>query len=203
MNDHDVRDFYNEHWKRFDVSRVRIWHCVRQFIESLPKGSHVLDAGCGNGKNINYFQNQTTIMGFDKSMPLLEICKKKGYDVFHSDILDIAIDDESFHYIICIAVIHHLDSSQKHISAIHELMRLLKPNGQLLVTLWAFESDDYSKKKNFQKGGNIVKFNQAERYYYIYDEMMVKELLDKLNYKSTYYWERGNWNLIFTKSSEK
>ena len=191
--------FYQENAEAFSDTRFCLWDVVRDFGKQFTKDDYVLDAGCGNGKNINYFQNQTKIVGFDKSMPLLEICKKKGYDVFHSDILDIAIDDESFHYIICIAVIHHLDSPQKHISAIHELMRLLKPNGQLLVTLWAFESDDYSKKKNFQKGGNIVKFNQAERYYYIYDEMMVKELLDKLNYNSTYYWERGNWNLIFTK----
>lgn len=195
--------FYQENAEAFSDTRFCLWDVVRDFGKQFTKNDYVLDAGCGNGKNINYFQNQTTIMGFDKSMPLLEICKKKGYDVFHSDILDIVMDDESFHYIICIAVIHHLDSLQKHISAIRELMRLLKPNGQLLVTLWAFESDDYSKKKNFQKGGNIVKFNQAERYYYIYDESMVKELLDKLNYKSTYYWERGNWNLIFTKSSEE
>jgi len=195
--------FYQENAEAFSDTRFCLWDVVRDFGKQFTKNDYVLDAGCGNGKNIKYFQNQTTIMGFDKSMPLLEICKKKGYDVFHSDILDIVMDDESFHYIICIAVIHHLDSLQKHISAIRELMRLLKPNGQLLVTLWAFESDDYSKKKNFQKGGNIVKFNQAERYYYIYDESMVKELLDKLNYKSTYYWERGNWNLIFTKSSEE
>jgi len=195
--------FYQENAEAFSDTRFCLWDVVRDFGKQFTKNDYVLDAGCGNGKNINYFQNQTKIVGFDKSMPLLEICKKKGYDVFHSDILDIVMDDESFHYIICIAVIHHLDSLQKHISAIRELMRLLKPNGQLLVTLWAFESDDYSKKKNFQKGGNIVKFNQAERYYYIYDESMVKELLDKLNYKSTYYWERGNWNLIFTKSSEE
>ena len=195
--------FYQENAEAFSDTRFCVWDVVRDFGKQFGSTDYVLDAGCGNGKNIKYFQNQTTIIGFDKSMPLLEICKKKGYDVFHSDILDIVMDDESFHYIICIAVIHHLDSLQKHISAIRELMRLLKPNGQLLVTLWAFESDDYSKKKNFQKGGNIVKFNQAERYYYIYDESMVKELLDKLNYKSTYYWERGNWNLIFTKSNEK
>ena len=198
-----VTSFYQENAEAFSDTRFCLWDVVRDFGKQFTKDDYVLDAGCGNGKNIKYFQNQTTIMGFDKSEPLLEICKKKGYDVFHSDILDIVMDDESFHYIICIAVIHHLDSLQKHISAIRELMRLLKPNGQLLVTLWAFESDDYSKKKNFQKGGNIVKFNQAERYYYIYDEMMVKELLDKLNYKSHYYWERGNWNLIFTKSSEE
>ena len=195
--------FYQENAEAFSDTRFCLWDVVRDFGKQFGPTDYVLDAGCGNGKNIKYFQNMTKIVGFDKSEPLLEICKKKGYDVFHSDILDIPLEDELFHYIICIAVIHHLDSPKKHISAIHELMRLLKPNGQLLVTLWAFESDDYSKKKNFQKGGNIVKFNHAELYYNIYDKMMVKELLDKLNYKSHYYWERGNWNLIFTKSSEE
>ena len=149
--------FYQENAEAFSDTRFCLWDVVRDFGKQFTKNDYVLDAGCGNGKNIKYFQNQTNIMGFDKSEPLLEICKKKGYDVFHSDILDIVMDDESFHYIICIAVIHHLDSPQKHISAIHELMRLLKPNGQLLVTLWAFESDDYSKIKmiNYKK---VIKF---------------------------------------------
>ena len=37
-----VKDFYNTHWKRFDVSRVRIWKYVRTFASSLTKGSTLL-----------------------------------------------------------------------------------------------------------------------------------------------------------------
>ena len=34
--------------------------------------------------------------------------------------------------------------------AIKEAYRVLKPGGKLLFTVWAFESDEYSKKKNFK-----------------------------------------------------
>ena len=49
-----VKDFYDRHWQRFDVSRVRIWKCVRDFTSTLLKNSTVLDVGCGNGKNVKY-----------------------------------------------------------------------------------------------------------------------------------------------------
>ena len=84
--------FYQENAEAFSDTRFCLWDIVRDFGKQFGPTDYVLDAGCGNGKNINYFQNQTTIMGFDKSMPLLEICKKKGYDVFHSDILDIVME---------------------------------------------------------------------------------------------------------------
>ena len=100
-----------------------------------------------------------------------------------------------------IAVIHHLDSIEKHIQAIYECMRCLKKGGQCLITLWAYESDDYSKKKKFKKGENFVTFGKQnhQRFYYIYDELMLKGLLKWINYEHEYFWERGNWNIIFTK----
>ena len=87
------------------------------------------------------------MIGFDKCEKLVEICKNKGFNVFKDDILNTTYNNETFNYVICIAVVHHLNSEEKHIDAINELLRILKINGELLFTLWAYESDKYSKKK--------------------------------------------------------
>jgi SAM-dependent methyltransferase len=195
-----AQEFYNNNSKEFSDTRYCLWDVVRDFGKQFKKNDLVLDAGCGNGKNIKYFQEQCNISGFDYCSNFVKICKDRGYNVFHSNILNIPMEKETLNFIISIAVIHHLDSKCLHVKAINELMRLLKINGQLLVTLWAYESDDYSKKKKFEKGHNTVSFNTSERYYYIYDEEMLKNMLSQINYSHRYYWERGNWNIIFIKT---
>ena len=192
-------NFYNVNAEKFSDTRFCLWDCVKDFGEKFTKNDLICDAGCGNGKNIKYFDNKFNIYGFDKCEKLVNICIDKGYNVCQSDILNIPYSSNHFDYVMCIAVIHHLDSIDIQIKAINELMRILKKNGELLFTLWAFESDEYSKKKNFKKGHNFINFDKSYRYYYIYDELMLKDLLKNINYKSNYYWERGNWNIILQK----
>jgi cyclopropane fatty-acyl-phospholipid synthase-like methyltransferase len=54
--------------------------CVISFLNEFKKGSKVLDIGCGNGKYMNY-RNDIIMKGIDISINLVEICKKKGFDV--------------------------------------------------------------------------------------------------------------------------
>lgn len=194
-----VKSFYENNAERFSDTRFCLWDSVRDFSENFKNTDLVCDAGCGNGKNIKYFQDKCNIIGFDNCTKLIQICKNKGFNVIYSDILDIPFDNNTFEYVICIAVIHHLDSEEKHIKAINELMKILKKDGKLLITLWAYESDDYSKKKKFKKGHNYINFDKNERYYYIYDNIMLINMLKKLKYEYKYWWERGNWNIIVTK----
>lgn len=194
-----VKTFYENNAQRFSDTRFCLWDAVKDFSSNFKEDDLICDAGCGNGKNIKYFQDKCNVFGFDNCHNLIEICKNKGYNVIHSDILSPPYEDNTFNYIICIAVIHHLDSEEKHIIAINQLMNILKKGGKLLITLWAFESDDYSKKKKFNKGHNFIKFDKNERYYYIYDENMLIQMLKNIKYTYNYYWERGNWNIIFEK----
>lgn len=45
-----VAEVYNKIAKEFDKTRVSIWTNVKNFLDSIPVGSSVLDIGCGNGK---------------------------------------------------------------------------------------------------------------------------------------------------------
>jgi ubiquinone/menaquinone biosynthesis C-methylase UbiE len=193
--------FYEQNSKKFSDTRFCLWDVVRDFSVNFKKQSFVLDAGCGNGKNIRYFKDICNIIGIDKCSNLVSICKNKGYDVIEGEITCLPYNINTFDYIICIAVIHHLETEQKRIESIKEMIRVLKPGGKLLITCWALESDEYSKKKKFTKGDNFVKFNKEEilRYYYIYDKESFKQLCENAYNNVEITWDRGNWNAIFTK----
>jgi len=47
--------------------------------------------------------------------------------------------DYSFDHLISIAVIHHFSNDALRKAAVEELVRVVKPGGSLLVTVWAFE----------------------------------------------------------------
>jgi len=176
---------------------------VREFGESrFTPNSVVLDVGCGNGKNMKYFNDKCSIVGIDKSENLTSICQSRGLNVACADVGNIPYEDNSFDYIISIAVIHHLDSEEKRVEAMNEMRRVLKPGGHALVTVWAFESDEYSKKKKFVLGDNIVSFGKenASRYYYIYNKSMFSNFMNSIECSDyEFMWERGNWNAIFVK----
>jgi ubiquinone/menaquinone biosynthesis C-methylase UbiE len=195
--------FYENHAAHFSDTRFCIWDVVRDFGDKrFTKGTHILDVGCGNGKNMNYFKEKCNIVGIDKSDSLTTICNSRGLNVCTADISNIPYPDNTFDHIICIAVIHHIDSEEKRISAVNEMLRVLKPGGHILVTVWAYESDEYSKKKKFNLGDNIVSFGKenASRYYYIYNEIWFLNFMNSIQCSNKEcMWERGNWNAIFVK----
>jgi SAM-dependent methyltransferase len=196
--DIQVQKFYNKFYKSFDASRVRIWKGLREFITSIQPGCTILEAGCGNGKNLGYLQKLGfKALGFDFSEELLKICQKKEFDVKYGDIRKIPFKDDSVDNIICIAVLHHLDKEKDRVQAVNEMIRTCKPGGRILVTVWAVEQET-EEKRNFQFGDNMVKYEDDFRYYYIYDEPHIKKFVSKFNVegKTTvekFFWEKGNW----------
>ena len=82
MNQHNIiiANQYNIISNEFDNSRVRIWNTVKNFLQHINiNNKKLLDAGCGNGKNMIYANNiGYDTIGFDISNELLNICKKKN-----------------------------------------------------------------------------------------------------------------------------
>ncbi len=197
---------YSSFAKEFDQSRFSVWNCVQTFLSSIekPDEKKLLDAGCGNGKNMVYANKlgfQT--IGFDVCPELVSICKSKTLNVYQNDILSEI--KEKYDVIICIAVIHHLKSVEERNKVLTNLYNALNPGGKLLVTAWSFELFDYEGKVFEKAGDNIVGWNKkAERYYYIYNEKDWKkqmkdcELEDKCNIS----WEKQNWISVIEKPDD-
>ena len=190
-----VQKFYNSNSKRFSQTRYSVWESVKKFNDKININTKILDAGCGNGKNMIYFQNKGHIVkGIDFSNNLLKICEDKNLDVKHSDIRYLPFNDNEFDNTISIAVIHHLSTHQDRINAINELIRVTKPNGKILITVWAIEQEEHSRRK-FKLGDNIVPFEDSIRYYHIFNETTFLDLIKHFNIEE-YFWEKGNWNVI-------
>ena len=64
----DIAEQYDNISKDFDRSRVRIWNAVKDFLQPTKDNLKLLDAGCGNGKNMMYaIKHGYITKGFDIS----------------------------------------------------------------------------------------------------------------------------------------
>ncbi|KAI3464848.1 hypothetical protein Pfo_021511 [Paulownia fortunei] len=113
------------------------------FLNSLPSGSLILDAGCGNGKYLGLNLN-CCFIGCDISAPLINICADKGHEVLVADAVNLPYRTGYGDAAISIAVLHHLSTESRRKKAVDELLRVVKSGGLVLITVWAWEQEDKS-----------------------------------------------------------
>jgi len=221
-----VFDVYDKIAPHFSHTRYKMWPKVAEFVERRPVGSFLMDAGCGNGKNL-VSASHLVRFASDRSMPFCEMARKNGKcDAIQSDIArDIgkAFRPGMFDAVIAIAVIHHIPNVEGRISALQEIHRLLKPGGRALIYVWAmeqkkgtigartFESQDIYVPWNLQSKylkpdegipeGQIV---PLKRYYHVFTEDEFRGLIEavpEFKIESLYY-DNNNWaaELIAQKS---
>jgi SAM-dependent methyltransferase len=201
-----TKEIYNQISNRFDISRVRIWPCVKKFLDSFSSSSILLDVGCGNGKNMLY-RTDLNFKGIDFSIKLVEICKNKNLDVIESSMTNIPHDNNYFDGIIVIASYHHLSNDLERKQTLDELYRVIKSGGKVLIVVWAMEQPEDSKF-NFTKSDELVKWYSLDnqktyyRYYHIYSKGELVEEINRLKpeFNVEYeYLEKGNWIVCLKK----
>ena len=114
----------------------------RQILETmkLPAGSAVLEIGCGTGR----FVRAAAAAGFrasavDVSALMLEYVEKMAVAdgvseivLEHAGFLTMDFPDERFDVVVSGAALHHLPDAWKYV-ALRNIVRVLKPEGQLLL----------------------------------------------------------------------
>ena len=197
-----VLDIYNSISGHFNNTRHFIWPSVKQFLETIPKYSIVADIGCGNGKNMTYLNNDHIFIGTDFSIELLKICKEKQLETVVANNCTLPYKDNSFDSAISIAVIHHLSTSELRQLAINEIIRITKPNGLIMIQVWAFERE-YNTKYETQDAMIPWKTKDNKiynRYYYLFKKNELDKMinLNKVEIIRSYK-ERDNYIIIFKK----
>ncbi|KAJ9167341.1 hypothetical protein P3X46_022004 [Hevea brasiliensis] len=137
---HRVYDAIAPH---FSSTRFSKWPKVATFLNSLPSGSVILDAGCGNGKYLG-LNPDCFYIGCDISAPLVKICADRGHEVLVGDAVNLPCRTGFGDAAISIAVLHHLSTEHRRKKAIEELVRVVKKGGLVLITVWAVEQEDES-----------------------------------------------------------
>lgn len=115
-------------------------------MDTAP-GSTVLDLGCGEGRHIQnlFYQGMINACGLDldfesarksvegfRYLHLDQDADKGNWLILTGDCLFLPFKDSSFQVIICSEVLEHL--SDYH-SALLEMKRILKPGGQLVLSV--------------------------------------------------------------------
>ena len=149
LEQQNVQKVYNKIAEHFSDTRYKPWPVIKQFLQSKPTGSLIADIGCGNGKYMHVDNDRLMYIGSDFSQGLARIAHDrftgKHADVVVADTMTIPLRSRSCDHAISIAVIHHLTSVERRIQAIRELVRIVKPGGQVLIFVWAMEQSPGSR----------------------------------------------------------
>lgn len=208
-------EFYNIAANDFSRTRYKIWNGVKCFLNSIPSQSLILDAGCGNGKNM--LETSHNFIGIDTCNELLDIVRNRSINktnilnLINASITSVPFKEENFDAVISIAVIHHLESDLDRLKAFEELIRVCKIGGKILITLWKLENNKFfinSKAiEGHCNGDRLVPWKLdgtiLDRFYHFYTIQEVHEVADYLikkhNIKVDINEENYNYYIIITK----
>ncbi|XP_037697248.1 alkylated DNA repair protein alkB homolog 8 isoform X2 [Choloepus didactylus] len=149
-----VHRVYEEIAGHFSSTRHTPWPHIVEFLKALPSGSIVADVGCGNGKYLG-INKELYMIGCDCSQNLVDICRERQFQAFVCDALAVPIRSESCDACISIAVIHHFATVERRVTALQELVRLLRPGGKALIYVWAMEQEYNKRKSKYLRGNRI------------------------------------------------
>ncbi len=106
--------------------------------EEFFKGKKVLDAGCGNGRFAFYAAKYGAEVWAIDLGPAVEVAQRnvepfENAHVIQADLHQPPFALESFDFIYSIGVLHHLPDPE---AAFHNLLRYLKPGGEIQIYLY-------------------------------------------------------------------
>ena len=158
---HDVKSWYNgltDKWekcysskKKHFVQRLKNVHVL---VKELKKNANILDIGCGTGEITSSLHKRfgCNTIGIDISQKMVEHCRSrytgKNLHFEEGNISDLKFQSRKFDLTLSLSIIEWLVDYEK---AIKEVARVLKHNGQWIVSLpnWAspFRKIEYLKSK--------------------------------------------------------
>jgi len=136
-------------------------------------GMRILDAGCGEGRNLVYFIRQgMDVWGIDRNPEALKLLRMygkslhPGFDpekIIEDDAADISLPPVSFDGIISSAVLHFAESHDHFRQMFAELARLLRPGGILFVRTAMLEGIA-TEAEALDQAGRYLLPDGSERY---------------------------------------
>lgn len=148
----DLMKVFDEISREFNATRKKPWNEVYLVAK---KGTILVDLGCGPGRNsIAAIQEGSEVLAIDLSQNMLKttlrkaekISKKYLLHAIKCDLNHLPVKSNSTDSAICLATIHHIPTLRERINALKEIRRILKPNGKLILSVWAKYQPRFFKK---------------------------------------------------------
>ena len=112
-------------WEYYPTYRAKL-AIVRQYLDRLPPGTSVLDAGCGEGVLVEEYSSRLAIRGVDPNY--------SSPNVQPASLCALPFPAGAFDSALCLDVLEHLTFEEQP-RALAELQRVLRPGGELLISV--------------------------------------------------------------------
>ncbi len=140
------RTSYDAFAEEFAQTREKPWPEADIFRELITLEMEVLDAGCGNGRNIPLLTAAgATVTGVDASVELLAHARKQNTNakLIQGQVEALPFSMNSFDAVFSTAVLHHLPNHKLRILVFFEAIRVLKPGGIFTGTVWNLRQERF------------------------------------------------------------
>jgi ubiquinone/menaquinone biosynthesis C-methylase UbiE len=126
-----ARDFKQAHVLN-GYHHFRRLELTLSFLGRLGNNLLVLDAGCGDGIQMEHYNHSNRVCGMDLSLTRLKRARERlnGNPLFLADLLDIPLKANTLDVVILGEVIEHMEEPHSVLTEIH---RILKPSGHLIL----------------------------------------------------------------------
>jgi SAM-dependent methyltransferase len=147
------QEFYEQNAQEYFRTSVNVdlSHLYQHFLDHIPQGGRILDAGCGSGRDVKYFKDKKyKVSAFDASAQLAALASK------YSDItVDVKKFDEinymlEFDAVWACASLVHLNKKALTL-AIKHLSRACKDGGIIFMSLKATVSEQYDDRTFYKQ----------------------------------------------------
>lgn len=118
-------------------------HLILQAIETqvrLKSGARILDVGCGPGKWMNLFAERGfATTGIDSSPWMIRLAKKatrknaRKLTFAVANVAKLESPSDFYDMVDCVTVLQHILDDENWKSAVHEMVRVAKPFGYILI----------------------------------------------------------------------
>lgn len=172
-------DFYEanvEKYKKNTEKGIQETAWIEKFSKSLPTDSKVLDAGCGYGRDCQFFSSHNLdSYGIDLSTKMIEAAKEIDPNSKFSvmDLTSLRFESDTFNGIWCNAALLHLSKSDASV-ALNEFKRVLKTGGVLFLGLKVGEGEKFVTDDRY---GN------TQRFFSYYSQPEIENLLKTTGFK--------------------
>jgi ubiquinone/menaquinone biosynthesis C-methylase UbiE len=151
---------YNQLAERYAEANAAMPEAViaaaNQFLQMFPSASHILDVGCGHGRDAAWFEaHGYAVANADLSLGMLAQARRivQG-PLIQADMQTLPFQDATFDGLWCDAVLLHLPKRDAP-RALEEFRRVLKSGGALFVSLQYGEGEVW---ESISYGQNAPRF---------------------------------------------
>jgi len=135
--------YYNEFSEDFAarMASIPMQALYDRFLPLIPAGGHILDAGCGSGRDLKFFAERGyRVTGIDASAGMVAVATRvSGQPVRQLDFLELD-EHEAFDGIWCCASLLHVAEAQLP-EVLRRLVRAARPGGILFMS---FKEGDFA-----------------------------------------------------------